>query len=365
MANVGQTKEIDQSLTKRVRSSLKGLDGNQVRLWVAVIVIFVLMGLARPDTFLTWRNMQSMAFQASEIGILSLAIMVSMVSGGIDLSIVSTANLAGILAGLVLTGIVPPNPNPGQVALGLTLAILVALIAGFLCGTFNGFLVAVMGMPPILATLGTLLIYKGIGTGISKGSTIFGIQESQFIGNGTIFSIPFPLILLIVIAIIISIILTRTRYGVRLYMLGTNPTASRFSGINNTQILIRTYIMSGLLACIAGVVILGRTNGANVDFGGSYILLSILIAVLGGVDPYGGSGTVIGVMLALVALQFLSTGLNMLLFRSSGANFFKEFAWGALLLIVLVVSYLSHRRKERSSAKAGRKQAETAAESQL
>ncbi|MGD2049331.1 MAG: ABC transporter permease, partial [Chloroflexota bacterium] len=189
---------------------------------------------------------------------------------------------------------------------------------------------------------------KGIGTGISKGSTIFGIQESQFIGNGTLLSIPFPLIVLFVIAIVVTIILRRTRYGLRLYMLGTNPTASRFSGINNRQILMRTYIISGVLASIAGIIILGRTNGANVDFGASYILLSILIAVLGGVDPYGGSGTVIGVMFALVALQFLSTGLNMLLFRSSGANFFKEFAWGALLIIVLLVNFFSHRRKERS-----------------
>jgi simple sugar transport system permease protein len=249
---------------------------------------------------------------------------------------------------MILTALVPPESGAGQVAMGISLAILVAIVTGFLAGSFNGFLVAEMGLPPILATLGTLLMYKGIGTGISKGSTIFGIQESQFIGNGTLLSIPFPLIVLLVIAIVVTIILRRTRYGLRLYMLGTNPTASRFSGINNRQVLMKTYIISGILAAIAGIIILGRTNGANVDFGGSYILLSILIAVLGGVDPYGGSGTVVGVMLALVALQFLSTGLNMLLFRSSGANFFKEFAWGALLIIVLLVNYFSHRRKERS-----------------
>ena len=350
MAKAEQTNGLNDSLSGSVRSSLKKIDGNLLRLWIAVVGIFIFMGLARPDIFVTVRNMQSMAFQSSEIGILSIAIMISMLSGGIDLSIVSTANLAGIFAGLILTALVPPESNAGQVALGMTLAILAAAIIGFLAGSFNGFLVAVMDLPPILATLGTLLIYKGIGTGISKGSTIFGIQESQFIGNGTILSIPFPLILLIVVAVIIAIILRRTRFGLRLYMLGTNQTASRFSGINNRQVLMRTYILSGILAALAGIVILGRTNGANVDFGTSYILLSILIAVLGGVDPYGGSGKVVGVILALVALQFLSTGLNMLMFRSSGANFFKEFAWGALLIIVLLVNYFSHRRRERRLA---------------
>ncbi|UCG26320.1 MAG: ABC transporter permease [Chloroflexota bacterium] len=350
MAKAEQVDNLDKSLTGRIRTGIKNIDGNVMRLWIAVIVILILLGLARPDTFLTWRNMQSMAFQASEIGILSIAIMVSMLSGGIDLSIVSTANLAGILAGLILTAMVPADAGGGTVALAMTLAIVAAVFTGFLAGAFNGFLVAVMGMPPILATLGTLLMYKGIGTGISKGSTIFGIQQSQFIGNGTILSIPFPLILLVAIAIVISIILNRSRFGLRLYMLGTNPIASRFSGINNRQILMRSYVISGMLAATAGIVILGRTNGANVDFGGSYILLSILIAVLGGVNPYGGSGTVIGVMLALVALQFLSTGFNMLLFRSSGANFFKEFSWGALLIIILVVNYFSHKRRERKAA---------------
>ncbi len=348
MANQQQIEEPEESLVKKVLANVRVGDGNSLRLFIAVIVILIIMGITKGSTFISLRNMQSMAFQASEIGVLSIAIMVAMLSGGIDLSVVSTANLAGIIAGLILTAIAPEGSTSADVALAITLAILAALGIGILAGLFNGFLIGFIGLAPILATLGTLLIYKGIGTGISKGSTIFGIQESQFIGNGKILSLPFPLIILVVIAVIISIILSRTRLGLRLYMLGTNPVASRFSGIDNRGVLLRGYVISGVLAAIAGIIILGRTNGANVDFGGSYILLSILIAVLGGVDPYGGSGTVFGVMLALVALQFLSTGMNMLLYRSSGANFFKEFAWGALLIIVLVVNYFSHKRQLRT-----------------
>lgn len=347
MANVEHTHQ--ENILSRLTGLLRGGSGNIVRLFVLVVIIFAVMSIARPDAFLTVRNMQSMAFQASEIGILSIAILMAMLSGGIDLSIVSTANLAGIIAGLVLAAVVPANPTGSQVALGLTLAILAALGVGLVGGFINGMLIARFNLPPILATLGTLLAYKGIGTGITKGTTIFGIAQSQVIGNGLVGNVvPVPLIILIVVALIVWVLLSKTRFGLRLYMLGTNPTAARFSGINNVRVLLTSYVISGVLASIAGVIILGRTNAANVDFGGPYILLSILIAVLGDVDPYGGSGSVWGVVLALVGVQFLSTGVNMLLFQSSGANFFKEFAWGALLIIVLVINHLSHQRQLRA-----------------
>lgn len=342
------TQNVVAAPARRLR--LDNVNGNLLRLLVAVVAIFAIMSIARPETFLTVQNIQSMAFQTSEIGVLAIAIAVTMLTGGIDLSIVSTANLAGIIAGLVLTAAIPDDPTGGQVALGMTLAIGAALGVGLVAGAFNGLIIGWFDMAPILATLGTMLIYKGIGTAITKGSTVFGVTQSQFIGNGKVLGVPFPLIILLVVAVLVSLYLRRTRVGMRIYMLGTNPTAARYSGINNRAVLMNTYIISGLLAAIAGIIILGRTNAANVDFGAPYVLLSILVAVLGDVDPYGGSGTILGVMLALIGVQFLSTGVNMLLFRSSGANFFKEFSWGALLLIVLVVNYFSHQRQMRPAA---------------
>jgi len=323
------------------------LSGNILRLLATVLIIFVLMSALRPDAFLTPLNFRSMAFQASEIGLLAMAIAIAMLSGGIDLSIVSTANLAGIVAGLTLGALVTPESTGSQLALGIAIALAAGMVVGLLAGVLNGVLIAYFGIWPILATLGSGQIIRGIGTGITRGTTIFGIRQTQFIGNGVVLGIPFPLIILLVIAIVLALVLRRSKFGLRLYLIGTNPTAARFSGINNRGVLLRSYVIAGLLASIAGIVILGRTNAANVDFGAPYVLLSILIAVLGDVDPYGGSGTILGVMLALVAMQMLSTGVNMLLFRSSGANFFKDFVWGALLLVVLVVNYFSRRRAMR------------------
>jgi len=317
-------------------------NGTSVRLLVIVIALFVLFSLLRPDAFPTFRNIQSMAFQASEIGILAIAVAITMLTGGIDLSINSTANLTAVLSALILTNIGPSSP-----ALAMVLAIGAALIIGPLCGAFNGFLVAYVGIPPILATLGTLTLYQGIGTVITKGAAIFGIPEFQWLGNGEIAGIPFPFIAFLVIAAAVGVILSRTKYGFEVYLLGTNPVASRFSGINNRSVLMRTYIMSGLLSALAGLIILGRTNAARVDFGESYVLLAIMICVLGGINPSGGMGRIFGVVLAMIALQFLSTGMNMALFTSSGANFFKEAAWGATLLIVLLVEYFSNRQRQR------------------
>jgi simple sugar transport system permease protein len=339
------TEKQSLSLIDRIQSVLTNGNGNILRLLIVVVIIFTSLSLYQGGTFLSLRNIQSMAFQASEIGILAIAIMLTLISGGIDLAIVSTAGLSGIIAGRILTDMVPPGSPAGTVALGITIAILAAVAVGSACGLFNGFLVAVWKLPPILATLGTSLLYKGFGTAITRGVTVFGIEESQFIGNGLVFGIPFPLIILLVIAIIVGIITKRTRFGFNLYLLGTNSTAAHFSGIDRRKILVTTYIISGILSAIAGIVILGRTNAMNVDFGGSYVLLAILIAVLGDVDPDGGSGNVIGVLLALIGLQFLSTGFNMVLFRISGANFFKEFAWGLLLIIVLIINYYSAKRK--------------------
>ncbi len=319
-------------------------EGNILRLLIIVVLLFALFSLLRPDTFPTGRNMRSMVFQASEIGILALGVALTMLTGGIDLSINSTANLTGILAGLVLTALVPEDAGAAQIAFAVVLALIVGTLTGLLCGLFNGFLVAVVEIPAILATLGTLILYEGIGTAITEGASVFGQEALNFVGSGDVLGIPVPLILLLAATALLTFVLNSTRYGFEVYLLGTNPLAARFSGINNTSVLIRTYAISGLLSALAGIVILGRTNAAAVDFGGSYVLLAVLIAVLGGIDPYGGSGRLVGVLLALIALQFLSTGLNMVLFQLSGANFFKEFAWGALLLLVLLMNYYIDKR---------------------
>ncbi len=318
-----------------------------LRLFVISALIFVAFSLVLGDQFFSVRNMQSMAVQFPEFGILAIAIAVTMISGGIDLSVVGIANLSGILAALTMQRFAPDGSSPILLMLA---AIGVALVVGSMCGLFNGFLVARIGIPPILATLGTGSLYTGFGYVITGG---YAVRTAQLavVGSGSVLGIPYPVIIFGLAAALMALVLNRTTYGFNVYMLGTNTTAARFSGIRNMVVLIRTYWLAGLLGAVAGIVFVARANSAKPDYGESFVLLSVLISILGGVSYTGGFGTIGGLVLAVLSLQFLSTGLNMLMLQLSGSSaaiFFRQFAWGALLLGVMVLNYYSQQRQNRS-----------------
>ena len=338
---------MNQTASKKLSSIRLPFDYYTLRLFVIALVIFIAFSLLLPGKFFTIINMQSMAVQLPEFGILAFAIMVTMLTGGIDLSVVGTANLAAIAAAMILTGLTGDAGAGMSLTIAIPLAVLGAMVMGSICGLFNGFLVSKIGITPILATLGTGAIYTGLSFVITGGPAITTTQLA-FIGNGSLLGVPIPVIVFIVVVIVYAVILNRTVFGFNIYMLGTNATASLFSGINNDKVLQRTYWLAGMTAGIAGIIFLARTNSAKPDFGASFILLTVLIAILGGVSYTGGFGTVSGLVLAVLTIQFLSTGLNMLmleLFPSSAAIFFRQFAWGGLLLGVMVLNYYTEKRR--------------------
>lgn len=324
---------------------LQSIDSRLATLLLAAILIAGTLGIARPDTFLSPANINSMLLQSSVIGLLSLAVAITMLTGGIDLSINATANLTSITVAILLSKMVPAAG--GNVTLATTaLALVVGLLVGFGCGLFNGFLIALLGYSPILATLGTMTLFSGIGTVLTGGNTLFGISAFAAIGRGSVLGIPLPAIVFLLAALVLSLLLEARRFGFYVYLYGANETAARFSGINERRLLLSVYAVSGLLSAIAGLINLGVTNSANVDFGSSYVLLAVLIPVLGGISASGGAGRIIGVVVAVLILQFLSTGLN-LVFQSSGSNFLKEFAWGATLLVVLAIGDRRYLKLDR------------------
>ena len=208
----------------------------------------------------------------------------------------------------------------------------------------NGFLIGRVEITPILATLGTMQLFTGISIVITKGYAITGYPEAfLFIGNGKIWIFPIPLVIFALFAAVFAFILRRATFGIKIYMMGTNPTASLFSGVNNVRMILQTYMTTGFLASMAGLVMIARTNSAKADYGESYILQSVLIAVLGGVNPSGGFGAISGIVLAILSLQFLFSGFNMLRF----SNFAKEFTWGMFLLFVMVFNYVMSMRKSK------------------
>jgi simple sugar transport system permease protein len=340
---------MESNRTRRSWTSHLPFDSQTVRLLIICIVLFVAFSILLPGEFFSVRNMQSMAVQFPEYGILAFGIMLAMLTGGIDLSIVGAANLSAIVSALVLTRLSGDGGAGVPLVLTIPLAMLAALAVGSVCGLFNGFLISKVGITPILATLGTGSLYTGLSFVITGGPAITTTQLA-FIGNGTILGLPIPVIVFLVMAAVLSVMLNRTTFGFNIYMLGTNPTAARFSGINSYRVLLRTYWLAGIAAGIAGIIFLSRTNSAKPDYGSSFILLSVLIAILGGISSTGGFGSVSGMVLAVLTIQFLSTGLNLLmlqLFPSSAAIFFRQFAWGGLLLLVMVMNYYVEQRRNR------------------
>lgn len=305
----------------------------ELRLAVIAAAIFAVMAALAPERFLSVQNLTSMAFQFPEFAILALAVMIAMLTGGIDLSVVGIANLSAITAALILTR--APEATGAAAGLWIALALAAALAVGVTAGLFNGVAVAMFGLPPILATLGSGLIFTGFAVALTGGSAVMGLPAAMAgLGNGRIGVIPAPLVVFGLLAAGLALALGRTAWGLRVQMLGANPLAARFAAMDVRGVLLRVYAVSGALAAIAGLVIMSRANSAKADYGSSYLLLAVLVCVLGGVNPYGGYGRVIGVVLAVLSLQFLSSGLNML----QVSNFARELIWGALLIFVMIVN---------------------------
>jgi len=325
-------------------------DSHLVRLLIMFISIFVLLSIVNPDKFLSINNFQSMAFQFPEFGLLSIAIMLTMITGGIDLSVVGVANLTGIIVAKVLLFGGSKGLPQGQMVLVIILAIIIGIIIGAVCGLINGNLISRIGITPILATLGSMQLFTGAAIIITGGKSISGLPVLYSkIGAGMVFGmIPISLIVFLLAITVVGYLLRRTRYGLSIYMMGSNPLAARFSGLNNKMLLNRTYMYSGILASISGLIMLAYYNSAKADYGSTYTLQCVLIVVLAGVNPVGGAGSVAGLTIAILILQLLSSGLNMF---PAVSSFYKPLIWGVVLIIVMVSNYYVHVRTTKSLPK--------------
>jgi simple sugar transport system permease protein len=320
-------------------SRLRWPESSLTRLLLITAAVGAAMSLLNPGRFLTYDNFTSMGFQFPELGIFSLAVMISLITGGIDLSVIGVANLAALSAAFLLVRAGPAGPG----GLYVPAAIGLALATGTLCGLFNGWLIGYVRITPLLATLGTMQLFMGMAFVLTKGHAVAGYPRTfQTLGNGLFLFLPIPLLVFLLCAAATQILLSRTTLGLRLAMMGTNPVAAVFAGLRVRRLQLQTYALSGLLAGVGGLLIAARTNSAKADYGSSYLLQAVLVAILAGVNPRGGFGSAWGVLLAVLALQFLSSGLNLLQFHEWAGlyinNFTKELTWGVLLLLVMVTS---------------------------
>lgn len=308
-------------------------------------VMLAIFGPLLKEKFFSFDNFQSMGYQIPEFAFLALAMSITMITGGIDLSVVANANLAGIMAGYVLTGVVF-GPESGMSELTLvTIAIAVALIVATLGGAFNGLLISKLSIPPILATLGTMIFYNGISTAITEGKGVVGFPD-LFLSLGTSAPLGIPLVfyIFLIVFAIVAFILRSTPFGQSIYLYGENRIASLFSGIKNENIVVKTYALAGFLAGVAAIIMISRVNSAKYNYGDSYLLQAILVAILGGINPNGGRGRVTNVIIGILILQGLQSAFTLFAF----SPYARRMIFGFMLLLVMMLNYFLDKYNSRS-----------------
>lgn len=301
-------------------------------LTAACIIFFSVM----KHSFFSLDSFGSIARQIPEIGLFSMAMMLPMLVGGIDLSVIASANLGSILMSMFMTSRIEKGEENVPVVIA---AILICLVVCTAVGIINGVIVAIFRIPAMLVTLGMQMALTGISLGITRGGTLSGYPASFVaIGNGSVLGIPNQFLFFIVAAAALMVILQKTPFGTKLRMYGSNPVATVYSGVNEYSLLIRTHMLSGLYVGFAAVVMCSRLTSASAGAAANYLMRAILIAVLGGVDPNGGRGKVAGVLWAVLLFQCMATGLNILRVNS--------YIVIALYGVILLVSVFARTRRD-------------------
>ncbi len=318
---------------------LKKIDDNVMRLLIILVAFLLIAGVTKGSSFLKVPVFQTMGKQLSEYGLMAVGCGICMISGGIDLSCVYVANLCGIVAGLLMQ-----NEN-----LPIGVAVLIAVLVGAACGAFNGFLISCLKIPAMLATLGSYQLFQGISVLISGGSSVGNIPKAySAFGSMTVLGIPAAFLVFVAVIVATSFLMEKTVFGTRIYLVGTNAKSTMFAGVKNRVILTGAYMISGLISGCAGLLSLARINSAKADFGTSYTMQCILIAVLGGVNPNGGFGTIPGIAIAVLILQMLSSYLNTF---PDISNYYRDSIWGIALIGVLIINFMIEKRKTARQAK--------------
>jgi simple sugar transport system permease protein len=305
---------------------LKSDDAALTLFLLAMVVAFALAD----SRFLTLDTFGSIGSQLPLLGLLTFAMLAPIISGGLNLAITYTANIAGLTLAWVLLAAGGPEAPWWALVLGC----MAALAVGTLAGAVMGLVIATTGAHPILVSLAMMIFLRGLGEFLTRGGDISGFPESLlWLGYGTVGPVPVPLILFALVAALWWLILTRSRHGFATYMVGSNPRAAAYSGLPVQRTLVLIYALSGLLAAVAGILMAARFSSVRVGHGEALILVTVLACFLGGVDPFGGRGRVIPVILALIILQVLQSGLNII-----GANQHLATAvWGLFLIGVMML----------------------------
>ncbi|MFB1477497.1 ABC transporter permease [Mannheimia haemolytica] len=317
---------------------------------LAGLVLLIIFFSVTNEYFFTSNNIMTVGLQTSTIALIGIGATCVILTGGIDLSTGSVVALSGVAAAMIVNAGVP-------VPLGMILGILV----GGICGLINGILVTRMKLPPFIATLGMMMVARGLALYVTNAAPVSGMPESfANLGNGALFKIveeganglpkvvfagiPYPVIIMIFITVLFTFALSKLKVGRYLYAIGSNEEAARLSGIKTNIVKIYAYVASGLLSGLTGVILASRLVTAQPNGGVSYELDAIASAVVGGTSLMGGVGTIPGTLIGSFIIGVLRNGLNM-----NGVSSFVQMI--VIGLVIIVAVSLDQLRQSKKSGK--------------
>jgi erythritol transport system permease protein len=325
------------------------------RAFFALIAIVIIFSFLSPNYF-ALENFLTMASHVAIYGILAIGMLLVIINGGIDLSVGSTLGLSGVVAGFFMQGVT--LKMFGAVLYPAVWVVVVLCCAlGALIGLVNGILIARFRVPAFVATLGVMYVVRGFALLMTNGLTYNNLGGQADLGNtgfdwlgfDRLFNVPVGVLVLVVIAVICSIALNRSAFGRWLYASGGNARAAELSGVPVKQVQISVYMLSGVCAAIAGLILSSQLTSAGPTAGTSYELTAIAAVVIGGASLMGGTGNIRGTLLGAFVIGFLSDGLVIIGISSYWQTVFT----GAVIVLAVLLNAIQYRRRVKRPAPTG------------
>ena len=302
-----------------------------------ILIITIVMIIAFTfgnKNFATWTNFMNLLRQNSVQGSICVGMAMVIITGGIDLSVGSTVGICSVFMAFLLK--IPGMPWP--------IAMIITLFAGFLIGMMNGFFINEFGLPPFVATLGTMTSMRGLAYVLTQAKPVVGFPTTiHWIGKGSVATIPTPAIIMFFMFFLGYLFLEKTRYGTYIYGVGGNEEATRLSGVNPKTIKYIVYSINGFLAALSGIILMSRVNGGQPKGGDGYEMDVITSVILGGVSMSGGEGKIGFVLIGVFFMGVLKNGLIMM----NVSDYWQQVISGIVLVAAVAFDRIMQKEKEK------------------
>lgn len=326
---VGET-SAESGAKRWIRSAS---NSNLAPIVVALVLVSVVLSVMTPN-FLTASNLTNIVTQSAVVGIAAIGATFVIITSGIDLSVGSNIALSGLVGAIVAQ-------TTGSGLLGIAVVVLVAVVVG----AFNGASVAWLGLAPFIVTLAVMGMARGLTLQISQGQSVYGLPESlNWLGASAIFDIKTSALVTLLLFVVAHFVLSQTTFGHQIYAVGGNAEAARLAGINVKRVIFAAYVIAGLTAGVAAIILLGRLDSATPNAAIGTELQVIAAVVIGGTSLFGGKGSMIGTLIGVLLIGVINNGLTLL----NVSAFWVQFVQGALIFLAVLLDSFNSRRKRRS-----------------